>query len=156
GDEFARVILFENREEAIIDKKLAKQLKLEELGKVKPLGQAEESGVVLIPAVKFGDLALENVPALVQDLGPYEQAMGEKPGMILGRQCMQALGTIEYDFPNHKLTVAKEAPPTASASQIELPLLLISMHVLNAPAVPIRINGSEHEFYVYFGGIYRS
>ena len=156
GDEFARVILFENREEAVIDKKLAKQLKLKELGKVKPLGQPEETGVVLVPAVKFGELSLENVPAIVQDLGPYEQAMGERPGLILGRQCLQALGTVEYDFPNRTLTVAKDPPASTTDKQIELPLLLISMHVLNAPAVPIRINGSEHEFFVYFGGIYRS
>jgi tetratricopeptide (TPR) repeat protein len=156
GDEFARVILFENNEEAIIDKALAKTLKLKELGKVKPLGQTEEVGVVLVPSVKFGDLSVENVPARVQDLSPYEEAMGERPGLILGRQCMHALGTIEYDFPNHKLTVAKDAPSAATAQQVELPLLLISMHVVNAPAVPIRINGSEHEFFVYFGGIYRS
>jgi Flp pilus assembly protein TadD len=156
GDEFARVILFENREEAVIDKKLAKQLKLKELGKVKPLGEPDEVGVVLVPAVTFGDLSIENVPALVKDLGPYEQAMGERPGLILGRQCMHSLGTIEFDFPNHKLTVAKDPPSSTSAEQVELPMLLLSMHVLNAPAVPIRINGSEHEFFVYFGGIYRS
>jgi tetratricopeptide (TPR) repeat protein len=156
GDEFTRVILFENWEEAVIDKKMVKQLKLKELGKVKPLGQTEEAGVVLVPSVKFGDLSIENVPAIIRDLGPYEELMGERPGLVLGRQCMHALGTIEYDFPNHKLTVAKDAPASATDKQVELPLLLISMHIVNAPAVPIRINGSEHEFFVYFGGIYRS
>lgn len=156
GGEFTRVILFENREEAIIDSALAKKLKLKELGKIKPLGQKEEQGIVLVPEIKFGDLSLKNVPALVQSLEPYQQAMGETPGVILGRQCLQAFGSIAYDFPNRKLTLTKEAPSGPAEGEIELPLLLVSMHVLNAPVVPIRIDGSEHPFYVYFGGVYKS
>ena len=156
GGEFARAIFFENREESIIDAALAKKLGLEELGKVKPLGMQEEVGIVLVPAVKFGDLTLQNVPALVQSLEPYEQAMGERPGIILGRQAMHAFGSITFDFPSRSLTVSKDAPASASEGAIESPLLLLSMHVQLAPAVPLKIDGSDHEFWAFFGNIYKS
>lgn len=156
GGDFQRVILFENREEAIIDTKLVKKLKLKELGKVKMLGQEKEQGIVIVPEVKFGKISVKNVPAVVQSLDAYAASMGERPGMILGRQALQAFGALTYDFPNKKLTLSKAAPDGPADGQAELPLLLVSMHVLNAPAVPIRIDGSEHQFFVYFGGIYKA
>lgn len=156
GGEFARAIFFENREESIVDADLAKKLGLKEVGKVKPLGMAEELGIVVVPEIKFGDLSLKNVPALVQSLEPYEQAMGERPGVILGRQAMHAMGSITFDFPARSLTVTKDAPASAPADEIESPFLLLSMHVQNAPAVPLKIDGSDHEFWAYFGNIYKS
>jgi hypothetical protein len=82
--------------------------------------------------------------------------VGEKPGIILGRQAMQALGSFTFDFAANSLTVTKEAPSAAPEGAVELPFLLVSMHVRNAPVVPISIDGSEHSFFVYFGGVYGS
>lgn len=156
GDEFARVIFFEIREESIIDDELAKQLGLKPVGKFIPPGQSEEAGIVIVPKIQFGDLSLENVPAIVQSLEPYEAAMGERPGLILGRQALQSLGAITFDFPNKSLTLSKDVPASAPAGAAEAPLILVSTGVVHAPAVPIRLEGSDHEFYVYFGGVYRA
>jgi tetratricopeptide (TPR) repeat protein len=156
GGEFSRVVFFENVEEAVVDKALVAKLKLKSLGKMTPLGQSAETDIVLVPEIKFGELTLKNVPALVQVLAPYEEALGETPGIVLGRQAMQAFGSITFDFPAHSLVVTKDPPPSAPAGTAELPFLLISMHVSNAPAVPVKIDGSEHEFFVFFGGVYNS
>jgi hypothetical protein len=159
GD-FSRVVFFENVEEAVIDKALVAKLKLKSLGKVTPAGQTEETDLVLVPEIKFGnagEVTLKNVPAFVQPLGAYAEAMGgETPGIILGRQAMQAFGSITFDFPAHSLVVTKDPPKSPPDGASELPFLLISMHVRNAPAVPVKIDGSDHEFFVYFGGVYSS
>jgi tetratricopeptide (TPR) repeat protein len=156
GGEFARVVFFENVEEAVVDKALSAKLKLKSLGKIKPLGQEQETDLVLVPEIKFGELTLKNVPAFVQSLQPYEQAIGETPGIILGRQAMQAFGSITFDFPAKNLTVTKDAPAAKPEGAAELPFVLLSQHVRNAPAVPIKVDGSEHEFFVYLGGVYSS
>lgn len=156
GGEFSRVIFFENIEETIVDAALVQTLGLKSLGKMTPLGQEGEVDIVLVPEVKFGELTIKNVPAIVQPLDPYAAAVGEKPGIILGRQAMQALGSFTFDFAANSLTVTKEAPSAAPEGAVELPFLLVSMHVRNAPVVPISIDGSEHSFFVYFGGVYGS
>jgi tetratricopeptide (TPR) repeat protein len=156
GGEFSQVVFLEIREESLIDTDLAKQLKLPELAKFKPLdGAGEEQAIVLVPEVKFKDLTLKNVPAIVRSLEPYA-GIGEKPGLILGRQAMHALGSITFDFPKRALTITKDAPAQAPAGAADLPLLLVSFHVLQAPAVPVSLGGSDYKFFVYLGGTYRA
>ena len=151
GGEFTRVVFFELREEARIHKTLAAQLKLKELGKVVPIGGTETS-VVLIPEIKFGDLTLTNVPAIVDDLTPY--TVGEVPGVVLGRQVMNKLGAITFDFPNASLELAAVGPTAAPAGASEAPLLLIDMHILLVPVTTLSIDGSAFKFYAWLGGSY--
>ncbi len=151
GGEFTRVVFFELREEARIHKALADQLKLKPLGKITPIGGAETS-VVLIPEVKFGDLTLTNVPAIVDDLTPY--SVGEVPGLVLGRQAMNKLGAITFDFPNASLELLAAAPTAAPAGAVEAPLLLIDMHILLVPVTTLSIDGSDFKFYAWLGGSY--
>jgi len=151
GGEFTRVVFFELREEARIHKALAAQLKLKELGKITPIGGTETS-VVLIPEVKFGELTLSNVPAIVDDLTPY--TVGEVPGLVLGRQVMNKLGAITFDFPNSSLELAAAAPTAAPAGATVAPLLLIDMHILLVPATTLSIDGSDFKFYAWLGGSY--
>jgi len=156
GGEFSRVIFFESVEETVIDAGLVATLGLKSIGKMTPLGQEAETDIVLVPEVKFGELTMKNVPAIVRPLDPYEPALGEKPGLILGRQAMQAMGSFTFDFPGNSLTITKEAPSAAPEGSVELPFLLVSMHVQSAPVVPVTIDGAEHSFYVYLGGTYGS
>ena len=152
GGEFTRVVFFELREEARIHKALADQLKLKPLGKITPIGGTAETSVVLIPEVKFGDLTLTNVPAIVDDLTPY--SVGEVPGLVVGRQVMNKLGAITFDFPNASLELAVAAPTAAPAGAVEAPLLLIDMHILLVPATTLSIDGSDFKFYAWLGGSY--
>lgn len=155
--EYAPVIFLETREEAVIDSELVKTLGLKELAKYKPPGAEADVPIVLVPEIKFGDLTLKNIPATVQPLAAYSDALGgETPGVMLGRQAMTALGTITFDFPARTLEVAKEAPASAGEGEIELPLLLLTMHVSHAPVVPIGIDGSDHTFFAYLGFTYAS
>jgi len=152
GGEFSQVMFLETREEAVIDAGLVKTLKLKELGTYKPPGTDAAVGIVIIPEIAFGDLKLTNVPATVQPLDAYAEVTGgETPGVILGRQAMHSLGTITFDFPNRSLEVAKAAPAGPADGEIELPLLMLSMHVQHAPVIPIGIDGSDHSFYAYLG-----
>ncbi len=156
GGEFGQVIFLEIREESLIDADLAKQLKLKEIAKFKPLdAPGEEQAIVIVPEVKFGQLSIKNVPAIVRSLEAYA-GIGEKPGMILGRQTMHALGSITFDFPKRALTISKDAPAAAPTGAADLPLLLVSFHVLQAPAVPLSIGGSDYTFFAYLGGTYRA
>ena len=120
-----------------------------------PVGQDEEVGIVVVPSIKFGELEVKNVPAIVQDLKAQSEAIGDELGLILGRQVMQSFGSLTFDFPNRSLALTAEAPAQAPAG-VELPLLIVDMSVLNAPAVPVRIDGSEHDFFVYFGGVWKA
>lgn len=157
GKEFAPVVFLETREEAVIDAALAKKLGLKELSKYKPPGAEQEVAIVLIPDVKFGKLSLVNVPATIQPLDAYAEATGgETPGVILGRQALQGLGTVTFDFPAHTLEVAKAAPTGAAEGEVELPMLMLSMHVTHAPVVPVSIDGSSHRFFAYLGFTYGS
>ncbi|HEY0137534.1 MAG TPA: tetratricopeptide repeat protein [Nannocystis sp.] len=151
GGEFTRIVFFELREEARIHKALADQLKLKELGKITPIAGTETS-VVLIPEIKFGDLKLTNVPAIVEDLTPY--TVGEVPGVVLGRQVMNKLGAITFDFPNASLELAAAAPAATPAGSSEAPLLLIDMHILLVPVTTVSIDGSDFKFYAWLGGSY--
>lgn len=152
GGEFAPVIFLETREEAVIDANLVKTLKLEELAKYTPPGAETEVGITLIPEITFGDLKLVNVPATIQPLDAYTEVTGgETPGIILGRQAMQSLGTITFDFPAHSLEVAKAGPAGPAEGEVELPMLMLSMHLQHVPVVPVSIDGSEHSFYAYLG-----
>lgn len=153
GAEFTRIVFFELREEARIHKALADQLKLKELGKITPVGGAETS-VVLIPEVKFGDLKLTNIPAIVDDLTPY--TVGEVPGVVLGRQVMNKIGAITFDFPNASLELQAAPPTAAPAGASEAPLLLIDMHILLVPVTQLSIDGSDFKFFAWLGGSYGS
>lgn len=157
GKEYAPVVFLETREEAVIDTNLAKTLGLKELAKYKPPGAEAEVSIVLIPEIKFGKISLVNVPATIQPLDAYSEATGgEAPGVILGRQALQGLGTLTFDFPAHTLEMAKAAPSGPGAGEAELPMLMLSMHVLHAPVIPVSIDGSDHRFYAYLGGTYGS
>lgn len=154
GGEFARAIVLELQEETRIDAALAKKLELKEVGKVKALGSDEEQPVVIIPEVKFGDLTIKKVPALVTSLEAFAGGVGETPGLVLGRQALLHVGSITFDFPKASMEITAAAPDAAPGGATELPLLMVSMNVLHAPAVPVTIDGSEHQFYAYFGGTY--
>lgn len=151
GKEYAPVVFLETREEAVIDANLAKTLALPELAKYKPPGAETEVPIVLIPSIKFGELTLENVPATVQPLDAYAEVMGERPGVFLGRQALQGLGTVTFDFPANTLELAKEAPAGPADGEIELPMLMLSMHVAHAPVIPVSIEDSDHRFFAYLG-----
>lgn len=152
GGEYTRVVFFELREEARIHKAFAEQLKLKEIGKIKPLGAEAESPIVIVPEIKFGDLKLTNVPAIVEDLTAFN--VGETPGMLLGRQVMQRLGTITFDFPNASIDLQAASPTAAPAGATEAPLLLVDLHVLLIPSVPVSLDGSDTKFYAWLGGSY--
>lgn len=152
GGEYTRVVFFELREEARIHKDFAAQLKLKEIAKVKPFGSDAETGLVIVPEIKFGDLTLRNVPAIVEDLSPFN--VGEQPGLLLGRQVMQRLGTITFDYPNSAVELQTAAPTAAPAGATEAPLLLVDLHVLLIPSVPVSLDGSESRFYAWLGGSY--
>lgn len=156
GGDFVRALLLENTEEAIIDADLAKKLKLKSLGKYKGLGQDTEDDVVIIPEVAFGELKIKNVPALSRSLAAYDNLMPERPGIILGRQVMSKVGAWTFDFPNKSLTVSKDAPAGAPDGAVEVPFVLLSMFVLHAPAVPMKLAGTDHEFWAYLGGPYKA
>lgn len=153
GGEPVRAVFLELREEAIVDPGLVKKLGLEKLGEVAMAGTDEKRDLVLLPKVAIGKVELANVPALVQPLGDYEPLLGEIP-IILGRQAMHALGRITFDFRGRSLTVepSSDAAPEGAS---EVPLLMLDMKVALAPAVPISIDGSDHRFFVYFGGVYQ-
>jgi tetratricopeptide (TPR) repeat protein len=157
GKEFAQVIFMELREESAIDPKLVKTLGLKELGKYKVGGTDDEVGLVLIPEIKFGELSITNVPASVLPLDAYADSMGgEAPGVILGRQAMHAFGAITFDFPAHTLELAKAAPKGPAEGEVELPMLMVSIHLEIAPLVPLRIDGSDHRFFAFFGNTFAS
>lgn len=155
GKEFAPVVFVETREEAVIDATLAKKLGIKELAKYKPPGADQEVPIALIPEVKFGNLTISNIPATIQPLDAYAEATGgDTPGVLLGRQAMQGIGTITYDFPARTLELAKAAPKGPAEGEVELPMLMLSMHVTHLPVVPLRIEGSEHSFYAVLGFTY--
>ncbi len=149
--EFAQVVFLESQNVTVLDTELAAKLKLPSLGKFKAPGAKEDSQIVLIPSIKFGDLSLENVPAMVQPLDAFA-GIGERPGLVLGRYAMHALGAITFDFPKRALTIAKDAPAKAPDGFVELPLFFATNNVIHAPVVPIKINGSDYRFFAYFGG----
>lgn len=153
GGEYARVVFFELREEARVHKDLVAKLKLKEVGKIKPAGADAETSVVLVPEIKFGDLKLTNVPAIVEDLSVYG-TIGDVPGIVLGRQAMQKIGSITFDFPNASLDLQSAAPAGAPAGAAEAQLLLLDLKVLLVPAVPVALDDSEFRFYAWLGGSY--
>jgi len=157
GKEFAPVVFLETREEAVIDANLAKKLGIKELAKYKPPGAEQEVSIALIPEITFGKLSIKNVPATIQPLEAYAEATGgETPGVILGRQALQGLGTITFDFPARTLELAKAAPTGPAEGEVQLPMLMLSMHLLHAPVIPISIDGSDHRFFAYLGFTYGS
>ncbi len=151
GGEFTRALFYEVREEARINKEFAAQLGLKPVGKVTPAGTAEELDIVIIPEIKLGNMTLKNVPALAEDLSIYA-AIGEVPGVVLGRQVMQQLGTITFDFPSGSSTFAKAAPAETPAGAAVAPLLLIDMRLLLIPVTKTALGESEYSFYTWFGG----
>jgi tetratricopeptide (TPR) repeat protein len=154
GGEFGRAVLLEVREETYVDKALADKLGLKEIAKLTPPGQVDELPLVIVPEVKLGELTLKNVPALVQSLEMYAGEIGETPAIILGRQALLSFGGITFDFPGMALEVTADPPAAAPDGATEVPLLMISMRLLHAPAIPLSIDGSEHQFYAYLGGGY--
>jgi len=92
------------------------------------------------------------VPAIVEDLTAFN--VGETPGMLLGRQVMQRLGTITFDFPNASIDLQAASPTAAPAGATEAPLLLVDLHVLLIPSVPVSLDGSNTKFYAWLGGSY--
>jgi tetratricopeptide (TPR) repeat protein len=157
GKEYAPVVFLETREEAVIDAKLAKTLGIKEIAKYKPLGSEQEVSIALIPQITFGKLSIKNVPATIQPLDAYAEATGgDTPGVILGRQALQGLGTVTFDFPAHTLELAKAAPTGPAAGEVALPMLMLSMHVTHAPVIPVSIDGSDHRFFAYLGFTYGS
>ncbi len=157
GGEYARAVLFDLSDESRINADLAKTLGLKEIAKFKPVGMAEEQALVLIPEIKIGKgVTIKNVPALVQDLTPLSDAIGEAPGLLLGRQVLYKFGAITYDFPGNSVEFAVEAPSSAPDGTADLPLLMLDLRVKHIPAVEVSIDGTEHTFWAWFGGIYKA
>lgn len=155
GGEFGQVVFNEGREETLIDTAMAEALKLAPVGKLKPIDSEAEENIVIIPEIKFGDLKLKNVPAIVRSLAGFD-SIGEKPAVLLGRQALGAFGSLTFDFPKRSLTVTKDAPTAAPDGASEVPLLLLTVHAFHWPAIPVTLNDSKYSFFVYFGGIYPS
>jgi hypothetical protein len=108
-----------------------------------------------VPTIKFGKISIDNVPAIVQPLGDYAPAFGgEAPGMMLGKQVMHAFGTIGFDFPASNVELAKAPPAAAADGEVELPMPFISTYTTHAPVIPLGIEGSDHRFFAYVGGLY--
>lgn len=157
GGEYARTVLFDLSDETRINSDLAASLGLKEVAKFKPVGMAEEQALVIIPEVKIGKgVTIKNVPAFVQDLSALSDAVGETPGLLLGRQVLYKFGAITYDFPGSTLEMSVDAPDAAPDGAADLPLLMIDLRVKHVPAVEISIDGQEHSFWAWFGGIYKS
>lgn len=155
GTEFGQVVFNEGREETMIDSDMATALKLVPVGKLKPIDSEAEENIVIIPEIKFGDLKIKNVPAIVRPLGSFD-SIGEKPAVLLGRQALNAFGSLTFDFPKHVLTITKDAPTAAPDGATSVPLLLLTVHAFHWPAIPVTLNDSKYSFFVYFGGIYPS
>ena len=158
GGEFSRTILQEIQEETRISSELAEALELKELAKVKPANLDQELGLVLIPEIAVGpkgEMKIKNVPALVQDLSFYEGAVGEVPGLVLGRQVLHRLGGVTYDFPAASVTFTKDEAKAPEGS-VEQRLLMIDVKsmLLHVPATQVSIEESEHKFWAWLGGLY--
>ena len=147
GGQVTRVLWMEAFDEARIDAATAQKLKLEELGKVTPLG-GQESPVVLIPSVTIGGVTIKNIPAMVQDFETIYADQNGPAGVVLGRQVMQRFGAISFDFPNSTVSVETEA---GSPSGAESQLLFIDLYALKVPSVEVSIDGREHGFWVWLG-----
>lgn len=152
GDEFSMTVIQELQNETRIDKDLAKKLGLKPRGKVQPANAAEPLAVVLIPTVKIGDLTIKNVPALIDDLEVYS-GIGEKPGLALGRQVLQRLGSVTFDFPARSFEVTA-AVPEPGKDVSESPLLFMDTFFSTVPVTRVAIDGSDQSFWAWFGGIY--
>jgi tetratricopeptide (TPR) repeat protein len=155
GGEFGQVVFNEGREECLIDTAMAEALKLAPVGKLKPIDSQTEENIVIIPEIKFGDLKIKNVPAIVRSLESFA-LIGEKPAVMLGRQALTSVGSFSFDFPKKSLVITKDAPAAAPEGSTELPFVLLTVHAFHWPAIPIKVNGSDYAFYVYFGGLYPS
>ena len=152
GGEYARVLLLELREEARVHKAFADQLGLKEVAKITPLGADAETSIVLIPEIQFGDLKITNVPAIVDDLSSF--GLAETPGVLLGRQVLNKIGALTFDFPNASLDLQTAAPTEAPAGASAAPLVLLDGHLFLIPAVPLSIGDDAPKFYAWFGGSY--
>lgn len=155
GGDFSQVIFFELREEARIHTDLAKKLGLKPVGTFKPLGTDTDANIVIVPEVKLGKLSLKNVPAVVEDLSPFA-SIGDVPGMLLGRQVMQKLGSVTFDFPNQSFEATAVAPASPPAGAAEAPFLLIDMHVLLVPVTRVSLDGSDFSFFAWLGGRFKA
>ena len=149
---FTRVVFFENIEETVVDAAFAKTLQLKKLGEAIPLGEEQPLDVVLLPKLEMGGVNLERVPARVRDLSVYNEAFGETPGVILGRQALHAFGSITFDFPARSLVVTKAAPAKPPEGAAEAPLLMLDARIQNAPIIPVKIDGSDREEWLQLGG----
>ncbi len=156
GGTYGRAVLLELVDESRVDKAFAKAQGWPELGKFIPLGMTEESTLVLIPEVEIKGVKIKNVPAIVMDLSIYDSAVGETPSLVLGRQVMQRFGAITFDNPKGEVILETAAPSGPPAGAIDATLLMLDMHALHVPAVEIGIDGSEHRFWVWLGGIYQA
>jgi len=153
--EYARAVVLELQDESRISPALAKSLKLEAVAEVTPPGSDVKTKLVIIPVVEIKGVKIKNVPAIVQDLSAYEGSVGEAPGMVIGRQVLQKFGAVEFDFPAGVANFHVDAPD-APAGANELPLLMLDLHVLHVPATKMSIDGSEHTFWAWIGGVYGS
>lgn len=155
GDKSTRAMLSLLNIESRIDADLAKSLGLESLGKV-TLFNLGEFDLTLVPQVEFEGLVIKNVPALMADLSDFGYGLPEKPGMILGHQVLDRLGSITADFPQQQLTLSAEAPASAPGGASELPLIALDQWNIHVPATRVSIDGAEHQFWVWLGGVHPS
>ncbi len=136
--------------ESRVDTALAESLGLKSLGKV-TLPNLGEFDVTLIPEINVGGLKIKNVPALISDNSIFAAGLPETPGVVLGHQVLNKLGSLVADIPGQKLTLTKAPPSAAPAGAVERPLLMLDQWSLHVPATPISIDGSDHEFWAWIG-----
>jgi len=146
-------IFNEIQDETRISPALAEKLSLAPIGQFKAFFAEEEQGIVVIPEIAIGELVIKNVPAIIQDLSDYE-GIGESVGLSLGRQVIHKLGTVSFNFAAQTLDVAVEAPQNPPPGSVELPLLMMDMYVSRAPVVQVNVDGGNHSFWAWFGGVY--
>ncbi len=154
GTQATAIVFYEGSDEAMLDASLAKKLGLKPVGTQTMGNEGSEQSfdLVLVPSVNIGGIEIKNIPARVVPLDAQAQLLGETTGLILGRQAWFKLGTVTFDFVGNTLTIAKNPPTAAPEGAATLPLRLLPMLPQLVPAVPIRLEDSEHAFWVYLGG----
>lgn len=150
GGQRRAVMLSLYRSESWIDAELATSLGLASMGDTTLY--PEPLGVTVVPEIELGDLRIARVPAIIDDLEPYE--LGE-PGfhvdLVLGLQVLHRFGAIVMDHPQHRLSLELVAPSGPPAGAVERPLLLLDAWLSRIPITPIAIDGSTREFWAWFG-----
>jgi tetratricopeptide (TPR) repeat protein len=138
--------LDEGVEEVRISPEFGAKLGLASLGKGKIVDGGEDLDIVLIPEIKIGELAIKNVPALVQDSGLMD---GE---IQIGGQVLHKLGSYTLDPIAGKMSAYAQPLSAAPEGTHPADLLMVNMLSVRIPAIRVSLDDSSNSFWVYMGG----